>query len=242
MSNQPLTIAFDMLGTVFTFDRIRELLCNHHLYEGPVAPLDKTAFQVWFYSALRDAMSLSIIGTYQPLAVILEQSLPRLFSMMGVKPKPDTVQKIMNAMTDLQARKGVKEFCVNMKRNTTCKIIALTNGSKKNTEELLSKNGLSEFFDEILSTDNVQKIKPSPEVYQMVSHKGGLSNTWLVSVHAWDCIGAMSQGMSCVWLSLEEKEIPPYFGHVSNAQIKANDLDSACNFLLQHLNQQPKSE
>jgi 2-haloacid dehalogenase len=68
------------------------------------------------------------------------------------------------------------------------KMTVLSNGGKIQTDKLLSNIGLRSYFDEILSAEDLQKYKPSPEPYLNTLKNLGvqISEIAMVSSNLWD--------------------------------------------------------
>ena len=71
------TVAFDVIGTLFTLERPTRRLAE---LGAPEHSLD-----LWFAQTLRDAVSLSHSGGYRPLAEVLEAALQRLAAAIGLE-------------------------------------------------------------------------------------------------------------------------------------------------------------
>jgi 2-haloacid dehalogenase len=78
--------------------------------------------------------------------------------------------------------------------------VVLTNGSHRNTETLLERNGLRGRFAEILTTEEVRAYKPHPAPYGLVAERLGVppERTVLVASHDWDVLGASRAGRRAI--------------------------------------------
>jgi 2-haloacid dehalogenase len=113
----------------------------------------------------------------------------------------------------------------------------LSNGETSKTDKLLSNGGLRQYFDYILSAEDVKKYKPSREPYIMASKRLGIpiSDICLVSSNLWDIAGGQAAGMQTCWINRgeeikanEELDIKP--DYVSDA------IESFCHsHVLKHL-------
>ena len=90
------------------------------------------------------------------------------------------------------------------------------------TEKLLSNAGLRQYFDYIISAEDVKKYKPSPEPYSLASKRTGIpiSDICLVSSNLWDIAGGQAVGMQTCWINRGE-------------DVKASEeLDIKANYIL----------
>eukprot|EP00850_Spirogloea_muscicola_P006842 SM000033S12363 [mRNA] locus=s33:451600:453748:- [translate_table: standard] len=91
-------------------------------------------------------------------------------------------------------------------------LVALTNGTMKTVTAQLLYAGLDDCFAEVFSADDVQRLKPAPEPYQMVVEKLGVlqpSDVWMVAAHAWDLMGAQAAGLHTVFIARPGKVLSP---------------------------------
>ena len=90
------------------------------------------------------------------------------------------------------------------------------------TEKLLSNAGLRQYFDYIISAEDVKKYKPSAEPYSLASKRTGIpiSDICLVSSNLWDIAGGQAVGMQICWINRGE-------------DVKASEeLDIKANYIL----------
>lgn len=197
MSPAP-TIAFDVLGTMFSLDRTRRELAEVG------APED--TLELWFSQMLRDAFALSHAGDYRPMREVLEATLKRLFTNLGIEVDSGSVGRVMASFGELDPVPDAEEACQKL-AGAGWRLVTLTNGSEDLTRRLLSRAGLEPLFAAVLSCDVVRKTKPHPDVYRMAKeHADG--ELWLIAAHAWDVMGAARAGLRTVWVSALEKEYP----------------------------------
>jgi 2-haloacid dehalogenase len=193
------TAAFDIIGTLFTLDRPRRVLVR---LGGPPHSVD-----LWFAETLRDAFAWSLAGGYRPFREVMEATLPRTLSALGLPAGPAHRGAVLHSMTELDPAIGAQEACVAL-RSAGWRILALTNYSQEATAHLLGRAGLLGHFESLLSTDQVRKTKPHPEVYQMARQRAGADgdegDLWLVAAHAWDVAGASRAGLRTAWISRSE--------------------------------------
>jgi 2-haloacid dehalogenase len=79
----------------------------------------------------------------------------------------------------------------------------LSNANHVMLRAAVAHNDLGDYFDQILSADQVKLFKPRPEVYQLACDQFKLSPEEIifVSSNTWDVIGAKSFGFKTVWLN-----------------------------------------
>jgi 2-haloacid dehalogenase len=83
-------------------------------------------------------------------------------------------------------------------------LAVLSNGSRAAVAALVANAGVAQQFLHLLGADQVQRYKPSPQVYALPSMAFGVSSdrVLLVSANDWDVAGAAMAGLRTAWVSL----------------------------------------
>jgi 2-haloacid dehalogenase len=218
------TAAFDIIGTLFTLDRPRRVLVR---LGGPPHAVD-----LWFAETMRDAFAWSLTGGYRSLKEVLEATLPRALSALGLPAGPAHRGAVLHSMTELDAAEGAQEACAAM-RMAGWRLFALTNYSEESTADLLNRAGMLGHFEALLSADRVGKTKPHPEVYEMARRRAGPDgdegNLWLVAAHAWDVAGAARAALRTAWISRSEGQ---YLAVYPKPDVIARDPSEAASRMI----------
>jgi 2-haloacid dehalogenase len=185
------TVVFDIIGTCFSLNRVAEAFTK--------AGAPAHALPLWFAQSLRDAMALSHAGGYQPLKSVLEAELPRTLRQLQVKAAPDQIRQIIAAFGQLEPQPGLSDLVAAL-AGDNWRILALSNSSVDSVKGLLERAGIARHFAALLSTDQVQKMKPHPAVYEMAQREAQ-GETWMIAAHAWDIQGAARTGFRTVFIS-----------------------------------------
>lgn len=219
MKTETGTVAFDVVGTLFSLEGLRDELV------GLGAP--PQALELWFAESLRDFVGLSHAGGYAPLAQFLAASLKRAVLPFGVEFSDSDVERAMGAIRGLEAAEGAEEACRSLTQ-AGWTVLALTNGSEDMTNHLLERAGIRNNFEAVLSCDSIGTSKPHPDVYDMAK-KHATGELWMVAAHAWDVAGAARAGLKTVWISAKEKE---YQSIYPEPDAVATDLAEAAEKIL----------
>ncbi|GAC1657232.1 MAG: haloacid dehalogenase type II [Candidatus Dormibacteraceae bacterium] len=217
------TIAFDIIGTCFSFVPMRRRLAE--IGAGPLV------FDLWFAQVLRDAFALSHSGGYTQLRNVFAAELPRTLRSAGIDAAEAEVASVVSLFAKMPAQPGLGE-ATQLLRDAGCKVIALTQGARDSTAALLAGAGLASAFDLILSADEVAKTKPHPDVYglALAATEG---EAWMVAAHAWDIAGAARAGMRTVFVAVDESEYLP--GIYPPPDLIAPDLVTAAHSIRRSL-------
>jgi 2-haloacid dehalogenase len=142
----------------------------------------------------------------------------------------DQINKVNEAKLNLDPFPDSKMSLEELKAKDEGIIIAvLSNGEAAKTDKLLSNIGLRQYFDCVISVEDVKKYKPSPEPYILASKRLGISisDICLVSSNLWDIAGGQAAGMRTCWINRgeevkasEELDVKPDYILVSIEKVK----------------------
>jgi 2-haloacid dehalogenase len=107
---------------------------------------------------------------------------------------------------------------------------ALWNNPLPVVQEQLHHVGLSQFFDEIMSVDEVRALKPAPEVYDFAVRRLRLAPgaIWMVAAHGWDIAGATRAGLRSAFVARFGQSPDPF----ALPEIIADELLTVAHTLL----------
>jgi 2-haloacid dehalogenase len=95
----------------------------------------------------------------------------------------------------------------------------------------LTNAGLADLFEQILSADSVQRLKPAPEPYHMAARSLGIvpGDMRLVAAHAWDVAGAMRAGCAAAFVARPGMVLDPL---VKRPDVVGNDMREVVDQIL----------
>src|SRR5918994_6861328 len=98
-------------------------------------------------------------------------------------------------MTELPPHTEVEENLGHL-REAGLRLAALTNSTQQVADAQIDNSGLRDYFEQVLSADTVQRLKPAPEPYRMAAESMGveIGQVRLVAAHAWDVAGGVGAG------------------------------------------------
>lgn len=206
-----MLVIFDVVGTLFSLDRLRTSF--------KAQGLPPELLPWWFGRLLQSAMAATLADRYLPFRQAAEASLKQV---LAVANRPEKLAApILSEMKALTPWPDAAE-CLEMLHRRH-RLVALTNSSVDAAEGLIGKAGLRNFFQDVLSTDDVRACKPDPRPYRMALDRLGCnpSEAWMVAAHGWDILGADAVGMRTVWIDRVEQRWP-FPGHPPD--LTASDL------------------
>jgi 2-haloacid dehalogenase len=96
----------------------------------------------------------------------------------------------------------------------------------------MENSGLRDYFEQVLSADNVKRLKPAPEPYRMAAESLGVEveGVRLVAAHAWDVAGALRAGCAAAFVARPGMVLDPL---VEPPDVVGADLREVADRILQ---------
>jgi len=191
----PATLAFDVYGTLVDTNGVVSLL------KGMVGDRAAEFAQRWRDKQLEYSFRRALMRRYEPFAVCVSQSLQYVCDSMAVDLTSDQKQSLLEFFRKLPTFDDVEPALATLQERGF-HLYAFSNGQANAVEGLLSNAGIRDYFDGIVSVDDVQSFKPDAAVYRHFLKQAGsdANNTWLISGNPFDVIGAMSAGLKGAWV------------------------------------------
>lgn len=149
----------------------------------------------WFAQLLNLAMTSVITGTYHDFSELGRAALHMVAARQGVTLSDPAVRRIVERMQHLPPHPDAVP-ALNTLKGAGFRLAALTNSAPRMARTQLANAGLTDYFERILSVDEVQCFKPAPQPYRMAAERLDVTTTEMrmVAAHDWDIIGAMTAG------------------------------------------------
>lgn len=214
MAHRPACVLFDVIGTLFSLDAVRDAFAARAL-----PPL---AADLWFQRTLRDGFALAVIGRFVPFADVATETLAVVAAEQGWQVDRRERAALVATMSSLTPHADVEPaFQLLAQRGVA--IVALTNGSRAATEKLLSSARLDGYVRQVISIDDARAWKPRRELYLYAAAAVGLPppDVALVAAHAWDVHGARRAGLLTGWVSRPEQQ---FHGAMQPADVRGASL------------------
>lgn len=188
MPPRPAIVAFDIIGTVFSLQPLRDRLM--------ALGLPSLALEFVYTATLRDAFAMATTSTYAPFLAGLTSSLDEVLAIHDIAATDAQKREVLEAMKILPARDDASAAFDHL-RQAGIRIVALSNGAGASTEALLERANLRGAVERVLSVDDVGLSKPRPEVYHYAARELGVppGDMMLVATHPWDIHGAKTAGL-----------------------------------------------
>ena len=192
----PLTLAFDVYGTLIDTHGITTALAQHTDAETAVR-----LSHLWRDKQLEYSFRRGLMQHYENFATCTAQALDYACAAQGVTLNAAQKTTLLQAYSKLPAFADAADGLAQLQRNGY-KLFAFSNGPAAAVESLLANAGLRGYFADIVSVDEIHTFKPDPAVYAHFLHRSGATATtaWLISSNPFDVLGALAAGLQAAWL------------------------------------------
>jgi 2-haloacid dehalogenase len=191
----PEALAFDLYGTLVDPIRIWRQL-ERYLGESAVR-----AAEVWRMKQLEYTFRLTAMEQYQDFEQVTRLSLDYALAAVGHDLGHEQRQALLAEYDRLEPFPDVPEGLRRLS-SAAQTLAVFSNGTPRMLQAVVRSAGLGDWFQTLISVDEVRTYKPSPRVYQHAARRLGrpLAEVRLVSSNPFDVIGAAAAGMQVAWV------------------------------------------
>jgi 2-haloacid dehalogenase len=192
-SRKPL-LAFDVNETLLDLSVLDEEF-RQRLGDAGLRP-------VWFQAMLQLAFVGGLTGNYVDFTTAQRGALTMIAERAGRALSDADVDAIVAHMRDLPPHAEVPAALARL-HDAGFRMVALTNSPLDVARDQLSNAGIAPSFDDVISADEVQALKPAPAPYRLVAERYdvGISEICLIAAHGWDISGALAAGTSAAFVA-----------------------------------------
>jgi 2-haloacid dehalogenase len=166
---------------------------------------------LWFTTMLQYSLVTTAGGQYDQFGNIGAAALQMVAANNGISISQEEARNtVLNSLRGLPAHPEVKEALTQLK-NDGYKLVSFTNSSNEGVKKQFESAGLTEYFDERLSVEDVGKFKPFTDTYSWAARKMGVKpeECMLIAAHGWDVAGAMWAGWRAAFISRPGQQLFP---------------------------------
>lgn len=157
---------------------------------------------LWFGQMLQLSFVGAITDVYVDFTTAQRAALQMVAERRGVQIGRDEVDEIVGGMRALPAHPEVRDALLRL-RDHGLPLCTLTNSPLEVVEAQLEFAGLRDCFDAVLSADEVERLKPAREPYELVAERmsAEIAAVILIAAHAWDISGALAAGCAAAFVA-----------------------------------------
>ena len=158
--------------------------------------LPPTAAQLWFAALLRDGIGVAAAGGLVRFADAARGVLAPM--LPGDR---DAVEHVMAGFQALPVHPDVPDG-IRTLRAAGHRLLTLSNGAASVAEGLLTRAGIRDQFEALLSVEDAGVWKPARAAYLHAASRAGVppAEVTLVAVHPWDIDGAARAGLRTAYV------------------------------------------
>jgi 2-haloacid dehalogenase len=192
---------------------------------------DASARKEWFNQLLTSWLTATVTGVYHNFGELGLSALTMIAARRDVDLSEETKRGIVGGIRELPPHPEVEESLVRL-RDGGLRVAALTNSKVEVAREQLGNAGLSGYFEEILSADEVNRLKPAPEPYRMAADRLGIEmdGVRLVAAHSWDVAGAQRAGCAAAFVARPGMVLDPL---APTPDVVGSDLSEVADRILE---------
>jgi 2-haloacid dehalogenase len=189
-------VLFDVFGTLLDVHSVAARA--EQLFPGHGTRLS----QVWRDKQIEYTRLRTLSSRYVPFSQLTDEALRYAGEALGLEVDAAARGLLMHEYTQLAAFGDVRPALEHLQR-AGATLGVLSNGDPGLLEDALHSAQLGEYFDLILSADQVHAYKTAPAVYELgpLSLRHPAAEVLFVSSNGWDAIGAKWFGYVSFWVN-----------------------------------------
>lgn len=195
----PAAFCFDVYGTLFDTASVDRRV--HERVDAPTGVVDAFV-ALWREKQLQYAYQVALMDAYEPFSAVTEAAFEYAADYHGFDLRATDRDAILSAYEELKPFDDT-EPALDRLADNGADLAVLSNGDPSMLRTLVANTGIEDYFDAIVSADEVTTFKPDPRVYdngaERLGHPSG--DCQLVSANAWDVAGAAQAGMATAWIN-----------------------------------------
>jgi 2-haloacid dehalogenase len=190
-----VTLAFDVYGTLIDTHGVVQTLA------GMVGERAAAFSQTWRDKQLEYSFRRGLMQNYQSFALCTAQALDYTCASYHLPLSQEHKQQLLETYRVLPAFPDARDGLARLQA-AGVRLFAFSNGTAEAVETLLVTAGIRDFFQGVVSVDDLKSFKPNPAVYAHFLRQAGAcgGEAWMISGNPFDVLGALSAGMRAAWV------------------------------------------
>ena len=188
------SVVFDAYGTLFDVNSAADKC------KDKIGDRWEEFANFWRTTQLEYTWLRSLMKRHRNFWEITEDSLDKSMKMFNIDKSMRN--ELLNLYKILSPYPEVKQVLNNLKKRKF-KLAILSNGTPALLRELVTSNGLNNFFDDLFSIEEVKVYKPHSKVYEIPVKKYDLKadEIFFLSANTWDVSGGGNYGFNSIWVN-----------------------------------------
>lgn len=204
---KPKVLFFDVNETLLDLSELKNSV-------GSILGGREDLVPLWFRMMLHYSLVSTLGNDYKHFGEIGMATLQMMARNQGIYLPRLEAQQALSPIRSLSPHPDVIPGLTILKEKGY-RMFTLTNSSFEGVNAQMEYAGLTDFFDDLLSVEAVQRFKPHPEVYQWAASRINLKpqDCMMIAAHGWDVAGAQWTGMHTAFIDRPGQQIYPLTDH-----------------------------
>jgi 2-haloacid dehalogenase len=202
-SGVPSVIVFDVNETLSDLAPLRAAFARFGAPDGTA--------DTWFAQTLRDGFALTVTET-KPSFSDLATDVARGLLAPHVHDADAAAEEVVRDFRSLSVHADVVEGVDDL-HTQHVRLVTLSNGAASVADALLTRAGIRDRFERLLSVDDAPRWKPAADAYRYAAEmcEVPIEDCLLAAAHPWDLHGARRAGMRTAWVNRADRSYPRAF-------------------------------
>lgn len=223
---RPKVLFFDVNETLLDVTQMKKQVAD-------VLDGNEGLLSLWFTTMLQYSLVTTASNRYDHFSDIGAATLQMVGANNGIQISEKKAREVViNALRCLPAHPEVKDALSQLK-DAGYKLVSFTNSSNEGVKKQFENAGLTDYFDEMLSVEEVGKFKPFKETYAWAAQKMDVqpNEAMLIAAHGWDVAGALWAGWRAAFISRPGQQTFPL---APKTEISQPDLQKVADLLVRY--------
>ena len=192
---------------------------------------EPAVMQQWFSVLLHSSVVTTLVDAYQDFGTLAGAALDVVAAQRGIDLAEDEKGAILGAVRELPLHPDVVPSLERL-RDAGFRLATLTNSAPTMVSDQISNAGISDYFEQLISVDEVRAFKPAPEPYRMAASKLGVDveQVRLIAAHDWDVFGALRSGCRAAFIARGGRTYHPLY---DKPDVIGPDLNKVTDHILE---------
>jgi 2-haloacid dehalogenase len=170
----------------------------------------KELVTLWFTTMLQYSLVATVGDQYRDFGEIGAATLQMVARNNNISLTEEKAKEALKPILSLPAHPDVPEALASLKK-AGFRLVTLTNSSNKGVEAQMTNSGLGQYFEKMLSIEDIGLYKPHSRVYKWASRKMEVrpEESMLIAAHGWDVAGAHWAGWKTAFISRPGQQLYP---------------------------------
>lgn len=223
-TTRPKVLFFDVNETLLDLTQMKKQV-------GEALNGREDLLSLWFTTMLQYSLVTTASGQYEHFGNIGAAALQMVAANNDITiSEKEARNVIVNSLRGLPAHPDVKAALAQLKKDGY-KLVSFTNSSNEGVKKQFESAGLTDYFDERLSVEDIGKFKPFTDAYTWAARKMGVKpeECMLIAAHGWDVAGAVWAGWRAAFISRPGQQLFPL---APTTEIVESDLQKVADVLV----------